>query len=317
MTSNNYQNTMPFLKTWFIATRPFSFAASAIPVVFGSLLAVFYGGAELYIWRVVLSLIGILSLHAAANIYNDVCDYKRGLDREVNPGSGAVVRQLLSPRAALYGASLFLFVGSCIGFWLTYLAGYSVLILGVLGVFIGFVYSSTKRGLKYLALGDFAIFISFGILISLGGWVVQTGIFAWLPVVWILPYSFLVTAILHANNWRDSEHDKVGNCKTMANLLGDSGSYTYYKFLIIAPYVLVVSMFIISFLLPYGIMLQWEKMPAPFLLTMLSLPCAIKPLRVAKERKSENGRIQFAGLDSDTAQLSLVFGVLSIVGICC
>jgi len=99
---------------------------------------------------------------------------------------------------------------------LVYLCGKLVLYTGLLGVGLGVAYPWLKKE----ALGDVAVFIDFGLLGSFGGWVVQTGQFSWLPVIWAIPQGLLIVAILHANNWRDILTDQEKKISTVANNLG-------------------------------------------------------------------------------------------------
>src|SRR5512135_2508182 len=94
------------LKKWLIAARPWSFPASTMPVIFGTALAVVIGGARfsplLFFWALATMVI----YHAAANMLSHVYDFRHGLDREVTPVSGAVVRGWLTDRQTFRGAAL-------------------------------------------------------------------------------------------------------------------------------------------------------------------------------------------------------------------
>lgn len=287
-----------FLGTWWVALRPFSLPASTMPVLFGTALAATVGGASLRPIPALLALVSMALLHGAANVLNDVYDFRKGLDRVVVPASGAVVRGLLAPAEALRGAVVLFAAGCLIGLALAWLSGWQVLAIGLAGVAIGVLYSATPLGLKYRALGDLAVFLDFGLLGALGAWTVQTGAAAWLPVLWAVPFSLLVVGILHANNWRDIRGDTAGGFSTVASLLGDRRSRIYYALLILVPFPLVV-LFMVAPLGP-------PPMPPTFLLVFLALPAALDLLRRA--RKEAQG---FVALDGATARLNLLFGLLS------
>ncbi len=191
------------LRRWITAARPWSWPASTMPVVFGTSLAVVIGGARPDVLRFALALLGMVVLHSAANMLSDVFDFKRGLDRDVTPVSGAIVRGWLSPGAVARGSILLFAVGGVIGLGLAAMTGTALLVVGAVGVAVGAGYTL----LKYHALGDLAVFLNFGLLGALGAWIVQTRSFSWLPVVWTVPMAMLVIAILHANNWRDIVSD--------------------------------------------------------------------------------------------------------------
>jgi 1,4-dihydroxy-2-naphthoate octaprenyltransferase len=160
-------------------------------------------------------------------------------------------------------------------------------------------------------LGDLAVFLNFGILGSLGAYYVQASNLSWIPVVWAIPMSMLVIAIVHANNWRDIQSDKIGKIFTIASLLGDKSSLRYYGLLIYGPFALVLLLIIVPFFLFPGM----EAMPFTFLVTMAALPLAIKLWRKALNRKNPAQPLDFIALDGATAQLNLLFGSLCTVAL--
>jgi 1,4-dihydroxy-2-naphthoate octaprenyltransferase len=306
MTNSASDNARPgFLKTWLVATRPFALPASTMPVVFGSVLAVTIGTASFDWLRFVAAFLGMALLHTGANLINDARDYDKGIDAQINPVSGAVVRGWITSKQAIKAAALFMAVGSALGLWLFTQVGMPILLLGIVGVAIGVLYSVGPFGLKYNALGDIAVFMNFGVLGALGAWTVQTGEMSWIPAVWAIPMSILVIAILHANNWRDIEGDKEGGIRTMAGLMGDKGAEAYYGFLLFSPFAVIIAIMAISWF--GGIE---PKMPMTFLLTMLSLPLALKLIKKGKARRTSDNPLDFLALDGATAQFNLAFGLL-------
>lgn len=297
------------LRTWWIASRPFSFPASVMPIVFGTVLAVSVAGARFQPGLALLSLLAMLILHAASNILNDVFDYRRGLDREVFPVSGAVVRKLLTPEQALRGALILFAVGSLLGILVAFLSTWHILWIGLLGLVVGVGYSPGRLGLKYSALGDFAVLLNFGLLGALGAWTVQTGFPSWLPVIWALPMGLLVIGILHANNWRDIAGDKASGFHSVASLLGDRASLAYYGFLLFCPFILVL-----LFVFRAGVPESWPGMPVFSLLCFVALPYAVKLFKKGLKRHAPEHPEDFVGLDGATAGLNILFGALLTLG---
>ncbi len=303
---------VPFIQKWLISIRPFSFPASTMPVVFGSVGAAAYGGYAFKPGLFLLSFLGILILHAGANILGDINDYRKGLDRVPAPGSGGVVRGIISLKEALISSTILFFIGALIGLYLTWKSGPLLLVIGGLGLLMGIFYTrGGKIALKYHALGDLAVFLNFGILGSLGSWYVQSATFSWIPVVWAVPMAMHVIAILHANNWRDIVSDTKGDIATVASLLGDNGSLRYYAFMIFGPFLIVLGLIFMPRILPGDL----PAMPLPFLLTLLALPLAIKLWRKAIRRKEPIDPLDFIALDGATARLNLVFGALCTVSL--
>jgi len=300
--SKTKQEQLSLFKKWLTAVRPWSFPASTMPVIFGTSLAVVFGNAPFDIFRFLLALLAMIILHSAANMMSDVFDFKRGLDKMVTPVSGAIVRGWITTKEAAVGSVLLFIVGSALGIVLVLLTGTILLIIGAIGVFIGVFYAA----LKYHALGDLAVFLNFGILGALGAWVVQTQSFSWLPVIWTVPMAMLVSAILHANNWRDAASDKERKIATIAGLLGDKASAAYYAFLIFGSVAIVIGLIIF----PRLFVSQLKPMPLTFLLCILALPHVFKLWGRAVRRHKPRQPLDFVILDGATAQHNLIFGLL-------
>ena len=295
------------LKRWVIAARPWSFPASTMPVVFGTALAVVIGGARfsplLFLW----ALSTMVVYHAAANMLSDVYDFRHGLDREVTPVSGAVVRGWLTDGQVFRGAALLFALATISGLLIAWIAGRSLLVIGAVGLAVGVFYTL----LKAHALGDLAVFLDFGLLGGAGAWVVQTGSFSWLPALWTVPMAMLVIAILHANNWRDAASDGERHVKTVAGLLGDRGSLAYYGCLLFGPFVIDLAFIAI----PRIVGGPLRPMPLTFLLVLLALPHALKLWGRAIRRASPLQPMDFIVLDGATASHNLVFGLLSTAAV--
>jgi 1,4-dihydroxy-2-naphthoate octaprenyltransferase len=294
--------SVPILKKWVVAFRPWALPASTMPVIFGTSLAVVIGRADLALGRFLLALAGMMILHTAANMLSDVFDFKRGLDTQPTPVSGAIVRGWLSPRQVATVSVLLFIGGGLIGLYLVSVSGPVLLLLGTVGVVIGLFYT----GLKYHALGDLAVFLNFGLLGSAGAWVVQTGSFSWVPVIWTVPMGMLVSAILHANNWRDSLSDREKRVTTVALLLGDRGSLLYYGFLMFGSMTIVVILVVLPRLIPWPI----AAMPMTFLVVLLALPRALALWDRALNRNAPRRPLDFVILDGATANYNLLFGLL-------
>ena len=296
------KENVSFLKKWLTAMRPWALPASTMPVIFGTSLAVVVGPVSLDILRFVLAILAMMILHSAANILSDIFDFNRDLDKMITPVSGAIVRGWITTKQATIFSVILFVIGSALGVILVLMTGTVLLIIGVIGIFIGVFYA----GLKYHALGDLAVFLNFGILGSLGAWVVQTNSFSWIPIIWTVSMAMLVSAILHANNWRDVSSDTERKVTTVASLFGDKGSLSYYAFLIFGPFVIVMGLILV----PRLISSQLTAMPWTFFIVLLGLPSALKLWGRAVRRHTPRQPMDFIILDGATAQHNLVFGLL-------
>jgi len=295
------------VKKWIVAARPWALPASTMPVVFGTALAVVIGGARfsplLFLW----ALLTMMVLHSAANMLSDVYDFRHGLDRDVTPVSGSVVRGWLSDKQVFRGAAILFAAGTLSGLLIAWRTGRSLFLIGAIGLAVGVFYTL----LKARALGDLAVFLDFGLLGAAGAWVVQTGTFSWLPVVWTVPMAMLVIAILHANNWRDIASDGDLRVMTVAGHLGDRGSLAYYGFLIFGPFAIDLGLMAMPRIAGGPL----RPMPLTFFLVLLALPNALSLWGRALRRAAPRRPLDFIILDGATASHNLVFGLLSTAAV--
>lgn len=309
-TDQHGRNAVPCVKVCLTAGRIWALPASIMPVAFGTVLAVTIGQAAFDFPLFLLSLVGMALLQVGANMLNDVYDYHNGIDRQVNPASGAVVRGWITPRQALGAAAACIALGSASGFYIVSRIGIPILCLGAVGVLCAILYTWGPWPLKYHALGDLAVFLNFGVLGALGAWTVQTGSLSWVPAVWAVPMSLLVIAILHSNNWRDIASDTDGRIRTVASCLGDAGSQTYQRLLLFAPFTIIALLVLLTHVTSIA-----PPMPVTFLITLLALPLAVRLVRAGSGRHDPQKSRAFAALDGATAQLNLLFGLLCIAAL--
>ena len=299
-----------FIKKFIIVTRVWSFTASSSSVVLGSVSALVFAEIEFNILYFVLAFIGMVVLHSGANILNDIYDYKKGIDREVYPASGAVVRGTVSIKEAYVWAIILFVIGISIGIFLSIVTSKLLLLIGLFGVFMG-VFYSFGFGFKYLAFGDLFVFLSFGILGTLGGWIVQTGEFSWFPLVWGIPSSLLVISILHSNNWRDIERDTKVGTNSIASIFGDSFSEKYYMFLVFTAFLLTL----VYIFIPRFISIEIPPLPLTSLVVFLALPIGIGLIKKGLRRNNPKNPDDFLALDGATAGFHFIFTMLSVIGL--
>ncbi|KAL8588023.1 hypothetical protein ACOMHN_026140 [Nucella lapillus] len=107
------------------------------------------------------------------------------------------------------------------------------------GLSSSFLYTG-GLGLKYIALGDLVIVFSFGPLTVVFAFLAQAGQLSLFPFLYAIPIALNTEAILHSNNARDMETDRLAGIVTLAILLGPSGSYALFCVLLFLPYIIFV-----------------------------------------------------------------------------
>jgi 1,4-dihydroxy-2-naphthoate octaprenyltransferase len=279
-------------KNHVVALRPWSFTASLTPVLLGSTLAYkVYGFFN--IWICILVCMTALSVHAAGNLVNTYFDYMKGVDCKKSDDR-TLVDNLLSPNDVATMGGIFYFIG-CLCFALcSYLSPSKMEHLALIyfgGLSGSFLYTG-GLGLKYIALGDLAIFLTFGPVTVLFAYMAQGGTLSWMPILYTIPLALNTEAILHANNTRDMESDKAAGIVTIAIIVGKTGSYLLLTALMFVPYI-ILACFTMNFS-------KWFALP---LLTVFS---AFNIERVLRQK-------DLAKLPGKIALLNLQLGLLYIV----
>lgn len=299
---NLSENKKYQLHAWLAAARPFSFTASMTPVFLGAALVPYL--QQTGRWMLFPLIVpASLFIHAATNMVSEYFDYQKGVDRpDTHGGSRVLVNKLLSPKQVFIGGLVLFGVTACIGLVFIAVHGWPILLLGLTGILGGFFYTAAPVGYKYLGLGDLMVFILMGPLMVIGSFYVLTGVWQNDVLLISLPVGCLVAAILSGNNLRDILHDTQAGINSTASVLGHRLARIEYSILVIAAYALTAGM------IAFGVLPLWS------LLTLLTVPAAIKNIRAALKSNVQNPE-QIAALDVQTAQLHLPFGVLLIISV--
>ncbi|MCF8111685.1 MAG: prenyltransferase [Desulfobacteraceae bacterium] len=285
-------------RNWFLASRPWSFIMTAISIGVGGAVAATDGP---FFWGLfAATLAGAVFLHAATNLINDYYDVQTGVDTveaataQYRPHP--LVEGKLLPKNVRNAAFILFFAGAAIGLWLTAARGWPVLAMGIIGVLASYAYTAPPVSYKYLALGEFSVFLMWGPLMVEGAYFVQRRSLS-AEALWIsIPFGVIVALVLLANNLRDIGHDKGKHIKTIAIILGPKKGFHLYALLIALPYASILLM------IALGILSFWS------LGVFFSLPIAVKILRIMAEKIPNDA-------DARTAQLDTAFGILLLISL--
>lgn len=292
------------MNRWIIATRPWSFPASAMPALVTMTYLLWQQSELSYdvtlnIWNGVLAIIGAIVFQAAGNIISDYYDYSHGVDRPETFGSARLlVDGVFRPSTLLlYGIGL-LFIGIVIGLFLLFTSGTQLIWIGVIGV-VGTLFYYL---FKYRALGDILIFIIYGQLIALGTAYVMTSRLC--PEILLIsaPIGLLVVNILHANNTRDIMHDRQAGIRTLAMHMGMRGSRIEYWSMNIIAFLGVIALTVCQYL------------PWTALIVIVTWPLAWKNCIIMQNATIDNPE-KIKNLDAQSAQLVLLFSFSIIVSL--
>ena len=229
------------LKRLFHATRPKFYPASVMPVIVGTAWGAWATGA-LDVTVFVLALFATVCVHAASNVLNDVGDESGGTDQQnqdrIYPytgGSQFIVREIIDSRGmARLGAGLMI-LAAIAGVGLLLLKGPIVLVFGAIGLLLAIIYSVGPLRLSSLGLGEASIAIAFGVLPVAGAAWLQSGVIDTDVIIFSLPVSMYVTAILLINEVPDRRADAATGKRTLPVRLGlDGTSFVYFGLHLVA-----------------------------------------------------------------------------------
>lgn len=280
---------------WMIAVRPWSFPASAMPVIVTTAF-LFWRGYEINWGFAAWALINIIIFHAAGNTWSDYFDFKKNVDADDTFGAKTMTTGMFEPKEIknlALGLTAFAVAG---GLALMALTGLPLLWVGLGGVLCTLLYPF----LKYNALGDLVILLAYAFLPTLGTSFVVAG--SILPGVLIvaLPLGLITDGILHSNNTRDMVTDTRAGIRTMAMSLGAKSSAVLYGFEMLFPFVWIAACSIAGF------------MPIWTVIAFMPLPVAIACAKTMRN-SVEGGVEMIADLDVRTANLQLMFSLLLTV----
>lgn len=283
---------------WMDAIRPKTLPAAAAPVTVGTALA--YRDGAFQFGPAFAALCAALFLQIGANLANDVFDYRKGADTKERLGPVRVTQAgLLMPEQVLKGMWVSFGIAALCGVYLTFVAGWIIILIGVLSIAAAAAYTGGPYPLGYYGLGDLFVFIFFGLVAVCGTYYVQVGGITF-SVLWAsIPMGMLITAILVVNNLRDIDTDAGAGKKTLAVRLGVTGTRLEYSFCIFGAYVVLLCIWIV------GMESAW------IYLVLLSSPLA---LSLVRKVWYERGRDLNPAL-ARTGQLALLYSVLFSTGV--
>jgi 1,4-dihydroxy-2-naphthoate octaprenyltransferase len=289
---------MVSLRTWFAASRPFSFTASVVPAVVGTLLA---ADDRFSWWTALLAIAGSVLFLAGTNFVNDHFDHRKGVDGPETLGmAGFIQRGILSPNSVLVAGIVCFAAGAVIGLVLCATVSWELLWIGVASALAGFLYTGWPVHLAYIGLGEVTVFLFMGPVIVMGAYFVQVQSWDWEPFVASLPIAFLVTAILHANNLRDIENDRKTGKRTIATIIGREWANREMYLLLAGCYVSLIVAAAVG------------AMPWPGLIALATAPL-VRPIVQVIRAGGNPKKLNLALFK--TAQLHMRFGAVLAVGL--
>jgi 1,4-dihydroxy-2-naphthoate octaprenyltransferase len=296
----------PGIRTWLLAIRPATLPASVSGVIVG-LGAALAGGAAFRPDAALGCMAVALLLQVAANLANDLSDFRRGADNDDRLGPTRVASSGLVTVPQLQAAIVVVLALSAVaGLWLAFVGGPVIPLLGAAAILALLGYTGGPLPYGYRGLGEVFVFIFFGLVAVVGTAELQSGRVEPLYALAAIPVGTLTTGILVVNNLRDTTTDRAAGKRTLAVTFGEGFARAEY-----------VACLAVAWAVPVAL-LAAKAAGAPVaagpavLLSLLSVPLAIPLLRVVYAA-GDPRRLNL--VLKGTARLTLVFAALFAAGL--
>lgn len=286
-------------KIWVEAARPKTLSAAFVPVLVGASIAY---QDELFNWMATaVALLCAFLIQIGTNFANDYFDFVKGADTDERIGfERATSAGLISPKAMLNATIISMALAFVFGLYLVWIGGITVLIIGLLSLLFGVLYTGGPYPLGYNGLGDVFVFIFFGVVAVMTTYFVNT--LSWsIDTFWAsLAVGALCTNILVVNNLRDVEQDKKAGKRTLGVLFGERMLKIEYTVMLLIAFAVPPHFY---FKLDYSVWIFF-----PFVILPVAILNATK-IWTETEKKNLNEQLE------KTAKFMAIFGLLFSIGI--
>ncbi|WP_421774847.1 1,4-dihydroxy-2-naphthoate polyprenyltransferase [Gracilimonas sp.] len=284
---------------WVEAARPQTLAAALVPVLVGASLA--WQSHSLNWINTSVALICAFLIQIGTNFANDYFDFVKGSDTNERIGfRRATASGLISAEAMKKATILTMGLAFVLGLYLVWAAGWIVLVIGVLSLIFGVLYTGGPFPLGYNGLGDIFVFIFFGIVAVMTTYYVNALEWSEASFWASLAVGGLCVNILVVNNLRDVEQDRKSGKRTIGVLFGEITLKFEYLLMVLVAFAVPPHFYV---QLDYNV---WIMLP------YLSLPlAAYYTYRIW----TEEDKSLLNPMLERTAQYMVIFGLLLSIGI--
>jgi 1,4-dihydroxy-2-naphthoate octaprenyltransferase len=287
------------LRIWLLAVRPATLPAAISGVVVG--LGAAAAVETPFRLDTALGCLAVaLLLQVAANLANDLSDFRAGADTPDRTGPLRVAAAgLVSERQLEVAIGVTIAVAALVGLLLAVVGGPVLLLLGALAILAALAYTGGPWPYGYHGLGEVFVFVFFGLVAVVGTAYLQAGTVEPVFVAAAVPVGALTTAILVVNNLRDIPTDTAAGKRTLAVVLGARATTIEYASIVAVAFAVPVVLAVAG----YGFAV---------LLPLAAIPLA-RPLWRTVRTYSEARQLN--PVLKGTARLTLVFSLLLAVGL--
>nr|AIE99798.1 UbiA prenyltransferase (menA) [uncultured marine thaumarchaeote KM3_11_E10] len=288
------------ISVWLRVIRIRFLLASVIAVSLGLAINWWHTG-NIEIFDAILTMCGVLALHASVDLLNDYWDFKRGIDTttqrtKMSGGTGVLPEGLLKPKQVYAAGIIFLIAGAAIGAYFVFTDGIIIGLILAFAVLSVYFYST-----KIVDWGLAEIFIVIkGTMIVIGTYFIQTTQITESAVLGGIVVGTLSSFVLFITSFPDHDADKAKGRKTLVINLGKQKACSLFWVFPIIFY--SVSIFAIII----------EVFPIYCLIILSTIPLVIKFGKKLKQNYEKLDKL--LPIMSSTLVFSRVTGILLVVG---
>jgi len=288
------------LSVWFRVIRIRFLLSSVIAVSVGLGISWWHIG-QIDILYAIMTMGGVVSLHASVDLLNDYWDFKRGIDTQtqrtkMSGGTGVLPEGLLQPNQVYRAGLGFLIIGALIG-------SYFVIIDGiVIGMILAFaVVSIYFYSTKIVDSGLAEIFVAIkGTMIVLGTYFIQTLEINLTTIMGGIFIGALSSLVLFITSFPDFDADKAKGRKTLVISVGKQKATSVFWIFPIAVYSILIS----------GVF--YEIFPIYCIISIVMFPLIIKAGFLLKQNFDNIDKL--IPVMSYTITFSRITGALFVIG---
>lgn len=292
--------TLTGFKKYISLTRPHTLTASFVPILVGSAAALVFDVIRIDIF--ICMLVATLLIQSATNMFNEYFDYKRGLDSKDSVGiAGAIVRNGMSPRQVFIIAVTFYILAALIGVYITLQSSWIVLIVGLLGMAVGYFYTGGPFPISWTPLGEVFAGLFMGTILIVLTFYIHLGEINSFIIIVSLPVAITIGLLNMANNIRDRVKDKRSGRATYVIIVGKDNAIRTAAVALFIGYIVILYCATIH-----------EYSSVFLLLPLLSIPIAVDTIKLLKQGNKPKELIPAM---ASMGKLNTVLGLLLTVGL--